>query len=187
MTHARDDFTRILNRVASGDASASDEVVPVIYEELHRLAESQFAREGNVRTLQPTAVVNEAWIRLVDQGATTFDSRTHFFGVASRLIRQVLVDHARVRNARKRGGDHQRVTLSEQLGGTEEGNTLDLLALDEALRRLEALSEFQARIVHLRFFAGLTMDEVASLVQASKTTVEGHWRLAKAWLQRELS
>jgi RNA polymerase sigma factor (TIGR02999 family) len=180
------DATLIVTELARGDASAAEKLMPLVYDELHGLAEGYFRREVPGHTLEPTAIVNEAFLRLVDQSGAAWNDRAHFVGVAARAMRQVLIDHARRRGADKRGGGWGRVTLSEA-GSTPELDRVDVLALEEALDGLTALDERKARVVELRFLGGLSNEEVAHVLDVSVSTVEGDWRVAKAWLRRELS
>ncbi|MHC4216835.1 MAG: sigma-70 family RNA polymerase sigma factor [Planctomycetota bacterium] len=180
------DATRIVTELTQGDASAAEKLMPLVYDELRGLANRYFRREAPGNTLQPTTVVNEAFLRLVDQSSAAWNNRAHFVGVAARAMRQVLVDHARRRGAEKRGGGWARVTLSEA-GSAPELGRVDVLALEEALDGLAALDERKARVVELRFLGGLSNEEVAHVLGVSVTTVEGDWRVARAWLRRELS
>lgn len=185
MSHDPETTTRLLNRLGQGDSAAADELIPLVYAELHRLAEQHMARQGPRHTLQPTALVNEAWARLAEQDALEFDGRDPFYALASRIMRTVLVDHARARNAEKRGGDRRRLTL---LGDEEDtqGVTLDILALDEALQRLKDMDPELHELVELRFFGGLKHPAIARQLGTSLRTVERNWRLARAWLHGEL-
>jgi RNA polymerase sigma factor (TIGR02999 family) len=186
------DVTRLLLRWSEGDASALDRLLPVIYAELRRIASSQLRRERPDHTLAPTALVHELYLRLVDQRRATWQHRAQFFGVAAQLMRRILVDHARERQATKRGGSATRVSLeyaqaeSEAAGGPHGSDALEVLAVDEALNRLGRLDADQARIVELRFFAGLTVEETAHVLNRSPRTIKREWRLARAWLYREL-
>jgi RNA polymerase sigma factor (TIGR02999 family) len=180
------DVTRIVTELSQGDASAAEKLMPLVYDELRGLAGQYFRREASGHTLEPTAIVNEAFLRLVDQSGAAWNDRAHFVGVAARAMRQVLIDHARRRGAEKRGGGWGRVTLSEA-GATPEFDRVDVLALEEALDGLTALDERKAHVVELRFFGGLSNEEVAHVLGVSVTTVEGDWRVAQAWLRRELS
>jgi RNA polymerase sigma factor (TIGR02999 family) len=186
------DVTRLLLRWSEGDASALDRLLPVIYGELRRIASSQIRRERPDHTLAPTALVHELYLRLVDQRRATWQHRAQFFGVAAQLMRRILVDHARERQATKRGGSATRVSLeyaleeSEAAGAAHGSDALEVLAVDEALNRLARLDADQARIVELRFFAGLTVEETAHLLNRSPRTIKREWRLARAWLYREL-
>jgi RNA polymerase sigma factor (TIGR02999 family) len=183
------DVTRLLTALREGDRSGLEQLIPVVYEELRDLAAHYIRRERPDHTLQPTALVHEAYMRLaghVEQHGADWRDRAHFFGVAARVMRQVLVDHARAHQAAKRGSGQARVTLSECVRMVED-ETVDLLALDVALTRLASLDADQARLVELRFFAGLTVEETAEVVGRSPTSVKREWRAARAWLHRELS
>lgn len=179
------DVTRLLIDWRRGDKEALDRLMPVVYGELHRLAEIYLHRERPGHTLQPTALVNEAYLRLVDQRQVEWQSRAHFFGIAAQMMRRILVDRARAHKADKRGGGLYRVTLDSSFD-VEERRDLDLLALDEALEALAKLDPRQSRIVELRFFVGLTIEETAEVIGVSPITVRRDWNLAKAWLYREI-
>jgi RNA polymerase sigma factor (TIGR02999 family) len=184
MSASPDEITSYLDRMRRGDAGARDSLFPLVYDELRRLASQAFrGRQG--QTLQPTALVHEAYLHLAGGEGAAWESRAHFFAVASMAIRQILIQHARRRVALKRGGDRERLTLADVATPSRDAE-VDLLALDEALDLLAARDERQARIVQLRFFGGLSVDEVAEVVGVSKTTVEGEWRMARAWLRRQL-
>lgn len=192
MTPSSSDVTRLLLRWSEGDGGALDLLLPVIYTELRRIASRQLRRERPDHTLAPTALVHELYMRLVDQRRATWQHRAQFFGVAAQLMRRILVDHARERQAGKRGGSATRVSLeaaleeSELPAGTRDQAIIDVLAIDEALERLTAIDPEQARIIELRFFAGLTVEETAHVLNRSPRTIKREWRLAKAWLYREL-
>lgn len=179
------DVTAVLRRVGAGEPGAAQSLTPLVYEELRALAQSHMAAERPDHTLQATALVNEAYLRLVDQTRASYRDRNHFFALAATTIRRILIDHARTRSRAKRGGGGQRVELDPTVewSGTRH---LDLLALDEALVKLDALHERQARVVELRFFAGLTIAQTADLLGVGTTTVEDDWAMARAWLRREL-
>lgn len=179
------DVTRLLNRSREGEGGALEELLPLVYEELHRLAARRLSRERRDHTLQATALVNEAYLRLVDQRNQSWTNRSQFLGIAATMMRRILINHAQAHRAAKRGGDRQRVTLHEAVA-VLEGRAADLVDLDAALDRLNARDEDAARLVELRFFAGLSNDEVAELRGVSTRTVERSWRLAKAWLRKEL-
>ena len=179
------DVTRLLIDWRRGDKEALDRLMPVVYGELHRLAEIYLHRERPGHTLQPTALVNEAYLRLIDQRQVEWQSRAHFFGIAAQMMRRILVDQARAHRADKRGGGLYRVTLDSSFD-VEERRGLDLLALDEALEALAKLDPRQSRIVELRFFVGLTLEETAEVIGVSPITVRRDWNLAKAWLYREI-
>jgi len=178
--------TALLHAWHRGDESARDRLVPLVYDELHRLARAQFARERSGHTLQPTALVHEAYLRLMDHQDLNWQGRTHFFALAAMTMRRVLVSHARKQRAAKRGQGGVAVTLCEE-HAVAEAQGVDVLALDAALRALEAIDPRQARIVELRYFAGLTIEETAEALEISPATVKLDWSLARAWLFRELS
>jgi RNA polymerase sigma factor (TIGR02999 family) len=178
------DITRILIRASEGDGSAIDQLMPLVYNELRELAEHHLKQERPGHTLQATALVHEAYLRLVKQDAVQWRSRAHFFAIASQAIRRILVDHARARRRAKRGGD-RRVDLDVAIVPAGE-DCPDLLALDEALTELAGLHERQARIVELHFFGGFTIDDVARYLGVSERTVYGDWSMARAWLHRQL-
>jgi RNA polymerase sigma factor (TIGR02999 family) len=193
MTHElRRQVTDILTTLDGAGADrgrAAEELMPVVYDELRRLAHGYLRRERAGHTLESTALVHEAYLRLADQQRVSWRGRTHFLAVGARMMRRLLVDHARHRGRVKRGGDWRRITLDgavASLLGRDLGPE-DLLALDQALRKLADLDERQARIVELRFFSGLEVAEVAEVLGVSKRTVEGHWTHARAWLRRELA
>jgi RNA polymerase sigma-70 factor (ECF subfamily) len=179
------DVTQILKRASDGDDSAVNRLIPLVYDELRALAESYLQTERPDHTLQATALVHEAYVRLIKQEDVEWQNRAHFFAVAAQAIRRILVDHARGHQRAKRGGDRKRVCLDENEVITEE-RELDLLALDEAMEKLAGLNERQSRIVELRFFGGLTAKEVAEVLGISSRTVDGDWAMARAWLRREL-
>ena len=161
--------------------------MPLVYDELRRLAASYLRRERAGQTLQATALVNEAYIRLIGEKAQNWQNRTHFLAIAALSMRQILVQRARARNAAKRGGDPQRITLDEQLlPASAPGDEVDLLALDAALDKLSTLDERQAKIVELRYFGGLSVEEAAEALGISPATVKRDWTLARAWLKKEL-
>jgi RNA polymerase sigma factor (TIGR02999 family) len=178
--------TQLLARIEGGDRSAVDQLMPALYDEFRAMAARYLSREGPDHTLQPTALVNEAYLRLVDQTRVSWKGRSHFLAVGAQAMRRILVDHARARGRVKRGGDRQRMELNEgvALSPTRE---VDVLAVDEALQKLARLDERQASIVELRFFAGLDVAEVAEVLGVSKRTVEGDWTHVRAWLRRELT
>lgn len=177
--------TRLLNRLGAGDAQAAEELAPLVQAELLRMARGQMAGWGHDHTLQPTALVNEAWLRLAGGDPLAFPGRAAFFALASRVMRSVLVDHARARQALKRGGDRSRVTLDDE-GGAAPRAAVDVLELDDALRRLKDMDPDLHQLVELRFFGGLTHPQIAHVTGTSLRTVERQWRLARAWLHGEL-
>jgi RNA polymerase sigma factor (TIGR02999 family) len=179
------DVTRLLLAWSRGDRGALDALVPHVYAELRRQADRYLRRQRAGHTLQATALVHEAFLRLVDQTSVSFRDRAHFFAVASRAMRQILVDHARRRLADKRGGPATRLVLEDGIASVQPRG-VDLMALDDALRRLEALDPAQARLVELRFFGGLTVEETASVLDCSPATVKRAWSSARAWLYGEL-
>jgi RNA polymerase sigma factor (TIGR02999 family) len=180
-----ENITQLLDKWGHGDRAALEELLPLVYTELRRLARYYLARERPNHTLQPTALVNEAYLRLVDQRVTRWQNRAQFFGIAAQLMRRILVDHARTVQAAKRGG-HQRAVSLSQAEGAQIEPKLDLLALHEALNELAGADAQQAQIVELRYFGGLTTDEVAEVLGVSDTTVEREWRVARAWLRAKL-
>lgn len=180
------EVTRLLDDLSDGKADAFDALLPVVYGELRRQAGRYLRRERSNHTLQPTALVNEAFLRLVEQRDVRWKNRAHFFGIAAQAMRRVLVDHARANGRLKRGGPQARVTLDEATMGAE-GRSVDLLAMDEALERLAALDARQARIVELRYFAGLSIEETAEVIGISPATVKREWSMARAWLRRAVT
>lgn len=177
--------TELLQAWGSGDADALDRLIPLVYSELHRQAERYLRREEPGHTLQTTALVHEAYLRLVDQRTARWESRTQFFGVAAQIMRRILVDHARKHNATKRGGSVIQIPLEEETAETQ-GRDVSLVALDEALVRLAEVDERQARVVELRFFTGLGLDETAQILGISPATAKRDWAMARAWLRIEL-
>jgi RNA polymerase sigma factor (TIGR02999 family) len=180
------EVTHLLQQWADGNKAALDSLTPVVYDELRRLAAIYLSRERSDHTLQPTAVVHEAYMRLVDQRSVRWQNRAHFFGIAAQMIRRILVDHARGNRAAKRGGGAAALALDEALGVSEKRD-LELEALDDALHTLSDVDPQQARVVELRFFTGLSIEETAEVLGISESTVKRDWVSAKAWLFRELS
>jgi RNA polymerase sigma factor (TIGR02999 family) len=178
-------ITHLLKEWSDGDRRALDRLTPLVYEELHHQAARYLRRERPGHTLQTTALINEAYLRLIDAKDVHWRSRAHFLAIAANLMRRVLVDHARRRDAEKRGGSHIRLTLDEALAIATETD-VDLLAIDEALDRLAAIDPQQARVVELRFFSGLTVEETAAALGVSPKTVKRDWSVARAWLRREI-
>ncbi|MFQ5479619.1 MAG: sigma-70 family RNA polymerase sigma factor [Candidatus Binatia bacterium] len=181
-----DETTQILLDLARGDEAAAKKLFPQVYDELRALARHFMQQERPDHTLQPTALVNEAYLRMIDQTRVDWRGKTHFMAIAAEMMRRILVDAARKRGAEKRGGDRCRVTLHEGQAEAEDAHDVDLLALDEALDALSSLSERQARVVELRYFAGLKVEEVAFALGVSARTVKGDWRIAKAWLRHRI-
>lgn len=180
------DVTDLLVRWSDGDQDALEGLMPLVYEECRRIAALQMRAEREEHTLNPTALVHELYLRLVDQRRATWQNRAQFFGVAAQLMRRILLDYARSRHAQKRGGSQVVVTLQDTVAEPEQPAAVDLLALDEALHRLARLDPDQHRLVELRFFAGLTIDETAVVLGRSPRTLKREWQLARAWLFREL-
>jgi RNA polymerase sigma factor (TIGR02999 family) len=180
-----DDVARLIQAARGGDEAALAALMPLVYDELRRIARNQVRRERPNQTLQPTALVHEAWLRLMASRNLSPDNRAHFLGIAANAMRQILVERARARNAQKREGGRHRLTLDEGML-REAGKPIDVEALDEALTRLAETEPEYARIVELRFFAGLTVEEAAEALEMSPATLKRRWSLAKAWLLREL-
>ena len=182
------EVTGLLLDWSNGDRNALDRLVPIVYNDLRSLAERYLASERSPHTLQATALVHEAYLKLIDQRRVQWQNRAHFFGVAAQVMRRILVDHARAKSAAKRS-TYLTVPLEAAPPISSPGSELsiDLLAFDEALTRLSAMDERQGRVVELRFFGGLTVDEIATLLQTSRATIEREWAVAKAWLYRELT
>ena len=181
------EVTRLLLAWNAGDRAALERLMPLVYAELRQLAERHFRKERRGHTLQPTAVVHEAYFRLIDQTRVTWKNRGHFLAIASQAMRRILIDHARGRSAEKRGGEVEKVTLDVAIASPEPAREVDILALDEALERLKALDGTQAQIVELRFFGGLTIEETADVMETSPSSIKRDFRSAKAWLFRELN
>jgi RNA polymerase sigma factor (TIGR02999 family) len=177
--------TQTLEDLTSGDPSAADRLLPLVYNEMHALALRWLRRNRRNHTLQPTALVHEAYLRLVDSNGSAWQNRAHFMAVAAKAMRQILIDHARRRQAMKRGGEWQRVSLADAEDQTPLPDA-ELIALDEALNQLAKLNDRQARIVELRYLAGLSVKETAHVMSISERTVKSDWRMARAWLSREL-
>jgi RNA polymerase sigma-70 factor, ECF subfamily len=178
--------TALLVRWSRGDAEALERLLPLVYGECRRIAARQMRCERDEHTLDPTALVHEMYLRLMDQRAANWRNRAQFFGIAARLMRRVLVDHARARQAGKRGGSRVLVPLEAATNAPADSACADVLAIDEALARLARLDPDQVRVVELRFFAGLSVDETAYVLGRSARTVKREWQLARAWLYREL-
>lgn len=179
------DVTRLLSDWSNGDRQALDELLPLVYDELRHLASAYLRRERDGHTLQSTALVHEAFLRLVNQHDVQWQGRAHFFGIAAQMIRRILVDHARAQRALKRGAGAVRLELGEALGVAQQRD-LDLIALDDALERLATMDQRQSRIVELRFFAGLSVEDTADVMGISPATVKREWSSARAWLFREV-
>ena len=183
-SHDQTDVTILLNQVSAGEESAPGKLLEIVYDDLRRLAGAYMRNERGDHTLQATALVHEAFIRLVDWENVTWQNRAQFFAVAAEVMRKILIDHARQKNARKRSGG-QRIELDGAVSFADE-KQFDLLALEDALQALEKIDARQAKIVELRFFGGLSIEETAYILKTSETTVKREWTFAKAWFQREL-
>jgi RNA polymerase sigma factor (TIGR02999 family) len=181
----RDDVTQILQELGAGHPDASEQLVPILYVELRKIASQYMRSERSDHTLQPTALVHEAYLKLVDQKRVQWQNRAHFLAVAARTMRRILVDHARRQKAEKRGGGGK-MTLHENLESSDDGLEVDVLALEDALTRLAAVDERAHKVVELRFFAGLEVAETAEVLGVSEPTVKRDWRFARAWLGRQL-
>jgi RNA polymerase sigma-70 factor (ECF subfamily) len=185
MTEIPQNVTQLLLGWGKGDKEALDQLLPIVYEELRRQAAHYLRRERVGHTLQTTALIHEAYLRLIDQRNVQWQNRAQFFGIAAQLMRRILVDHARTKKRAKRGGSDIRVSLGEANALTRVQD-LDVVALHEALERLELIDEQQSKIVELRFFSGLTVEETAEVLSISTATVKRDWSMAKAWLHREI-
>ncbi|HJZ83035.1 MAG TPA: sigma-70 family RNA polymerase sigma factor [Pyrinomonadaceae bacterium] len=186
MTEKRPNITQLLVAWSGGDKVALDQLIPIVYDELRRQAARYLRQERPGHTLQTTALIHEAYLRLVDQKNVQWQNRAQFFGIAAQLMRRILVDHARTKHRAKRGGSAIRVSLSEATAVTRDANQ-DLIEIDEALTRLAEIDEQQSKIVELRFFSGLNVEETAAALNISPATVKRDWSVAKAWLHREIS
>ena len=180
------DVTRILTAIESGDAKAADELLPLVYEELRRLAAAKMSREPPGQTLQATALVHEAYIRLVGSQDPNWSGRTHFFAAAAEAMRRILIDNARRKQRLKRGGGQQKVGLTDAEPAVE-GPSDDLIALDEALARLAEMDKTKADLVKLRYFAGLTLEQAAGILNLPERTAKRYWAHARAWLRRQVT
>lgn len=180
-----DEVTLLLEQIGAGDGEAPERLLPLVYDDLRRLARAYFANEKSDHTLQATALVHEAYLRLVKWENVSWQNRAHFFAVAAEVMRKILIDHARKKNAQKRDGG-QKILLDEAVSLSRE-TPLDLIKLEDALNALEKLDPRQAKIVELRFFGGLSIEETAYVLKVSETTVRRDWTFAKAWFQRELT
>lgn len=180
------DVAGTLAQVVDGDPNAADQLADVVYDRMRNLAGYLLRGESPGHTLQPTALVNEAYLRLVDQSRVDWRGKSHFFAIGAKMMRRILVDHARGKKRQKRGGERQRIELDDNLCVSSRKDE-DVLAVEEALTKLAALDPRQAQIVELRFYGGLTMEEVAEALGVSKRTVESDWTMLRAWMRRELS
>ena len=186
MTPSPQEVTQLLKNWGDGDQEALDKLMPLVYEELHRLAHRYMSRERDGHTLQTSALVNEAYCRLINQKDVEWQNRAHFFGIAAQLMRRILVDHARSRASAKRGGSAHHVPLDEALIVSEE-RAAEVVALDDALKSLAEIDPRKSQLVELRFFGGLSIEETAEVLNVSPGTVMRDWTLAKAWLRRAVS
>jgi len=180
------EITHMLREWRDGKAEALDNLLPLVYDELHRRAARYLRRERQGHTLQTTALIIEAYLKLIDQREVNWESRTHFFAIAAQAMRRILVDYARTAHRKKRGGDDLKLPLEEAMTVAAEETPVDLIALDEALNKLAARDEQQARVVELRYFSGLTLEETAEALHISRATTAADWNMAKLWLYREL-
>jgi len=179
-------ISQLLVKWGDGDEAALEDLMPLVYNELRRLANNYLRRERPGHTLQPTALVNEAYLKLVDQKNTRWQNRAQFYGIAAQLMRRILVDHARLRHAEKRGGGEQQGLSITSAGDLAIKPDLDVLALHEALEGLATIDPQQSRIVELKFFGGLSIEETAEVMRLGHATVERDWKMARAWLRRKL-
>jgi RNA polymerase sigma factor (TIGR02999 family) len=180
-------ITQLLNRWSNGDAEVLDNLMPLVYEELRRQASGYLRRERSNHTLQPTALINEAYLKLIDQRDVKWQNRAHFFAIVAQAMRRILVDYARERKREKRGGAAENLPLDEALTIVSQEKSVDLVALDEALNKLAKFDERQAKVVELRYFSGLSIDETAEVLNVSNITIRRDWSMAKAWLFHEIT
>lgn len=178
--------TELLIKLSDGKREVVDELLPIIYDELKRIAANYLRRERSDHTLQPTALVNEAYMKMIDITQVSWQNKAHFVGVAANQMRRILVDHARNHNAQKRGGEFHIMTLNEEIDKADE-QSADLIALDDALTELAKMDPIKAKIVELRYFGGLSTDETAEVLGVAPITVKRHWKMAKAWLYGQLA
>lgn len=180
-------ITEMLHEWSNGSHEVLEKLMPLVYDELHKQASNYLRRERSNHTLQTTALIHETYIKLIDQKNVDWESRTHFFAIAANLMRRILVDHARAKKRAKRGGEAQTISFEEATIVIDKGKNINLIALDDALKRLKEKDERQVQIVELRYFSGLTLEETATALNISRTTVANDWSVAKAWLHRELT
>ena len=180
-------ITVLLRQWSDGNREALDELLPLVYNELHKQARRYLRKERQDHTLQTTALIHEVYLKLIDQRDVEWQNRTHFFAIAAQMMRRILVDHARAKHRDKRGGDDVKLPLEEAMLVVVDERNVDLIALDEVLTRLEAVDEQQARVVELRYFSGLSLEETAEALKISRATAARDWSMAKAWLHRELT
>jgi RNA polymerase sigma factor (TIGR02999 family) len=179
------EITERLIAWGAGDRAALDQLLPVVYQELRRMAGNYLRQENPGHTLQPTALVHEAWLRLIDQARVDWRNRAQFFGVAAQMMRRILVDHAKAKHREKRGGDAVKLSLDDVINLSRE-RAADLIALDDALNELTRVDERKSRVVELRYFGGFTVEEIAQILEVSPETVMRDWKLAKAWLYQQI-
>jgi RNA polymerase sigma-70 factor (ECF subfamily) len=182
-----DNVTELLLEFSNGNQAVVNDIFPLIYGELKKLANNYLRNERGNHTLQPTALVHEAYLKLVDHTRMNWQNRAHFVGMAATLMRQILIDHARRHRAGKRGGENENLQLEESIVIVAGEKTMDLIRLDEALKDLAKFDEFKSKLVELRYFGGLSVEETAEVLQVSTITVKRHWRMAKAWLAEAIS
>lgn len=180
-------ITEMLHQWSSGKADVMNELLPLIYDELHKRAAAYLRRERPNHTLQPTALVHEAYLKLIDQRKDNWESRSHFFAIAAQAMRRILVDHAKNRHRQKRGGSIEDLPLEDALLAAAEESNVDVIALNDAMAKLAKIDPQQERIVELRYFGGLSLDEAAHVLGISRATAARDWQVAKAWLHREIS
>ncbi len=180
-------ITQLLNQWSNGDAEVLDDLMPLVYVELRRQASGYLRRERLNHTLQPTALINEAYLKLIDQRDVKWQNRAHFFAIAAQAMRRILVDYARERKREKRGGAAENLPLDEALTIVSQEKSVDLVALDEALNKLAKFDERQTKVVELRYFSGLSIDETAEVLNVSNATIRRDWNMAKAWLHQEIT
>lgn len=181
------DITQMLIEMTDGNTEVVNQILPLIYSELRKLASSYLRRERADHTLQPTALVNEAYLKLIDQKKVVWQNRAHFFGIAAQVMRRILLDHARKHTAEKRGGEAEVLPLEEEILVVSHEKSAELIALDEALENLAKMDEQKARIVELRYFGGLSIEETAEVMGVSVPTINRQWRMAKAWLYGQVA
>lgn len=182
-----DSVTELLLEISKGNQSVVNEIFPLIYSELKKLANNYLRNERGSHTLQPTALVHEAYMKLVDHTRINWQNKAHFLGMAATMMRQILIDHARKHRAGKRGGENENLSLEETIVIVSDEKSMDLIKLDEALKELAKFDEQKSKIVELRYFGGLSVEETAEVLGVSEITVKRHWRMAKAWLAEAIS
>ena len=180
-------ITQLLKQWSSGNAEVLDDLMPLVYKELRRQAAGYLRRERADHTLQPTALINEAYLKLIDQREVKWQNRAHFFAIAAQAMRRILVDYARERHREKRGGAAENLPIEEALTIVSQEKSVDLVALDEALNKLARFDQRQAKVVELRYFSGLSIDETAKILDVSNATIRRDWNMAKAWLHQEIT